>query len=687
MKPIRARSITRRCAVVLSTVTASAALVAVPVLVAAPASAALVPQTVLTVGADDLGQQGNGAAGARVVPGAISGPQAVAVASGRDHAYLLDADGHVWGWGDNSLGAVGDRTNITRTSPVQTPLQNIVEIESGHNSGIALDSSGRVWTWGLNANGQLGLGSTTNQNTPQLVPSLTNITHIVTGRDVSYALKADGTVMGFGANSNGEVGDGTTTQRTSPVPVLGLSGIVELAAGRNHGLALDANGGLWAWGDNAYGQVGDNTTLDVHVPKQIAPSGYLHVDAGAHHSIAVRQDGTVMTWGRGYRGQLGSGSTANRLMPTPVTGLPGIVEVGDGRDQSFALTADGHVYAWGYNDLGQLGDGTTTTRNSPVLLQLSGIGTAQGGRGHTVFLPTPLQDGNQPPTASFTLDCTLLTCTFDGSASSDADGSIVDYSWDFGDGQSGGGALVEHTFAASGTYTVSLTVTDDAAATGSTTRSANVSSGEVTPVGYVGSAVANASARTHRVSVPATVQAGHGMVLVMTVNSLATVGTPAGVTGWVLVRTVSGPDYRTTVWAKQAAATDAGASVSVTLSTTSKAALAVSAYSGTTAAVVTGSAGVRETVSRTGHTTPTVAVGVDGSRLVSIWSDKSSTTTTMSTPAGQTARQLSTGSSTAHITMLVADSLPAVGTAGGLTSVANSATAKATMISLVLAPA
>lgn len=54
-----------------------------------------------------------------------------------------------------------------------------------------------------------------------------------------------------------------------------------------------------------------------------------------------------------------------------------------------------------------------------------------------------------------------LTIDFDGSGSTDSDGSIASYSWDFGDGGSATGAIVSHTFNTSGNYSVILTVTDD----------------------------------------------------------------------------------------------------------------------------------------------------------------------------------------------------------------------------------
>ncbi len=89
--------------------------------------------------------------------------------------------------------------------------------------------------------------------------------------------------------------------------------------------------------------------------------------------------------------------------------------------------------------------------------------------------------GNQAPSASFTSDCDLLACTFDGTASSDSDGTIASYQWDFGDGSTATGSTANYTYAAAGTYTVSLTVTDDEGATNTATETLVVSASNQAP--------------------------------------------------------------------------------------------------------------------------------------------------------------------------------------------------------------
>ncbi len=76
---------------------------------------------------------------------------------------------------------------------------------------------------------------------------------------------------------------------------------------------------------------------------------------------------------------------------------------------------------------------------------------------------------NQAPSASFTAATRDLGVSLDAAESSDLDGTITSYAWDFGDASTAAGSTAQHTYTRAGTYTVTLTVVDDdgAAATSS----------------------------------------------------------------------------------------------------------------------------------------------------------------------------------------------------------------------------
>ena len=104
-------------------------------------------------------------------------------------------------------------------------------------------------------------------------------------------------------------------------------------------------------------------------------------------------------------------------------------------------TGKGDPQATGYSDYGSLG-------------RFSVNGTVTSPGSLTAPVAVAAAPGYEPGFAP-------LYVGFDGGDSSDADGNIVAWSWDFGDGSTGSGRTVNHSYQSPGNYVVALTVTDD----------------------------------------------------------------------------------------------------------------------------------------------------------------------------------------------------------------------------------
>jgi PKD domain/Phosphoesterase family len=297
------------------------------------------------------------------------------------------------------------------------------------------------------------------------------------------------------------------------------------------------------------------------------------------------------------------------------------------------------------------------------------------------------QGGATPPTASFTDSCSSLACSFDGSASTAPGSVITGYNWNFGDGSTGTGETAAHTYAAAGTFPVTLTVTSGAGGTGSVTHNVPVSGGGATPIGFVAGASATGNATSETVTVPSAVTAGDEMLLLATDVS----GTQplTGPPGWAPVSSNAGTAISTGAWSRVATAADAGQPVTVGFGGTYKGGLQLLAYSGTsaTAPVLTFASTVTHTTTSSA-TTPSVNITGSGNWVVSYWAAKSSAVNAWTLPGGEVSRSTSYGTGGGRIDAIAGDAgAPApAGSAGGLTATTDQPFSAGTTWTIVLAP-
>lgn len=139
-------------------------------------------------------------------------------------------------------------------------------------------------------------------------------------------------------------------------------------------------------------------------------------------------------------------------------------------------------YAWAWGDGTANGTGATPTHPFPAAGTYIVKLTVTDSAGLTGSTTQSIVVGNGDPIASFIVNPSSPThgspAVFDGSSSTAASGrTITSYAWTFGDGSSSSGpsATTSHTYAAAGTFSVTLTVTDSAGRTSSTTLNITVS--------------------------------------------------------------------------------------------------------------------------------------------------------------------------------------------------------------------
>ncbi len=257
----------------------------------------------------------------------------------------------------------------------------------------------------------------------------------------------------------------------------------------------------------AWQAVSNNTWLTFVGASSGNGDGTVTVQASANNGNNSRS-GSITVAGQTLSfTQAGGNSPPQVSLETPTDG--DLFNQGD--TVSFSAIADdaedGDLSAaivWESSRDGELGSGGSLERDDLSAGTHTITATVTDSAGSTALASVTIRI-NGLPQASFSV--TVNDLTIDVTDTSTDDGTIDARAWDFGDGATATGATASHTYAAAGTYTVSLTVTDNDATSATSTQSVTVSEGGI-PIIQNGETINDLSASTgewvlYRILVPA----------------------------------------------------------------------------------------------------------------------------------------------------------------------------------------
>jgi alpha-tubulin suppressor-like RCC1 family protein len=219
-------------------------------------------------GFNTVGSIGDGTVSDRSSPVSVVGAHSFIFISANDSVGLaLKADGSAWTWGANYEGTLGNNEangdgDLNRSSPVSVVgAHSFIMINGGEATTIAaLRSDGSAWAWGNNSLGSLGQGTDiANRSSPVSAVGGHSFISVKSGAGNVAALKADGSVWTWGNGGLGVIGNNATNDRSSPVSVVGNHSFVAIDTQGTFVVALKADNSAWTWGENIGGALGNNS--------------------------------------------------------------------------------------------------------------------------------------------------------------------------------------------------------------------------------------------------------------------------------------------------------------------------------------------------------------------------------------------------------------------------------------------
>jgi alpha-tubulin suppressor-like RCC1 family protein len=229
-------------------------------------------------GRNNRGQLGDGTTTDSHVPVAVTGSLTFQlIAAGGfsiGHTCALTELGAIYCWGDNERGQLGNGTSDTTPHALAEPVSGglvFTALTAGlgrHSCGLA--DLGAAHCWGENTFGALGNRTRRDSAVPVAVFGNLNFDQLIAGGFIGHTCGvSDGTAYCWGENERGQVGDGTTRDRLVPKAVAGGLAFLNVDAGFRHTCGRASTGAVYCWGSNGTGQLGNNSNSHSTVPAKV----------------------------------------------------------------------------------------------------------------------------------------------------------------------------------------------------------------------------------------------------------------------------------------------------------------------------------------------------------------------------------------------------------------------------------
>lgn len=256
----------------------------------------------------------------------------VSVSAGHDHSLAISTSGHIYSWGSNARGQLGQGYDLQDIlTPTLVPTnERFIQVSAGYSHSLALSETKELYSWGSDDNGALGLKDKTFSFTPQKIDCLSQ----------DFQSVSAGTFCSAAITDTGLFIWGKWKKPTYEPKNIFNGKLQQLAVGNSYGISLSDKGILYYWNDDEKLKLLDDVS---HLK-------FKDISANYHHFAALTEDGSACydwTYGQLDSFQLTYKESRGRLNILKEENGGHFVKISTGWQHLLLLADTGDIYSTG----------------------------------------------------------------------------------------------------------------------------------------------------------------------------------------------------------------------------------------------------------------------------------------------------------------------------------------------------